>query len=151
MRAMSSQLDSLIGETVEIVLDGVADEAGNVVPWPIAWSFPVADYGADSASVRVSGLLLGTASAAFQALSGELANIRQDLATFLSIPAARITKVQAVGAHGGNATALSFIIEAPAAGDTKTAVSAAHALIKECAKADPDLSGSLNSALSSKV
>ncbi len=145
------QLDSLIGKTVEIVLDGVADQAGNAVLWPITWSFAVADYGASSASVRVSGLLLDTTFAAFQAKSGELASIRQDLATFLSIPVERITNVQAVSASGGNITAVSFVIAAPGAGDATTSVAAARALAKECAKTTPAFSGSLSTVVSSKV
>jgi hypothetical protein len=144
-------LDSLIGKTVEIMLSGIGDYAGNVVSWPVTWSFAVADYGANSASVRASGLLLDTTYAAFQAKSGELAKIQQDLATFLSVPVARITNVQAVSALGGNITAVSFVIKAPASGDTKTAVAAAQEVAVECAKADPSFSGSLSTAKSSKV
>ncbi len=132
-------------------MDGVEDQAGNAVPWPITWSFAVADYGASSASVRLSGLLLNTTYVAFQAKSGELAKIQQDIATFLSIPLARITNVQAAAALGGNLTAVSFVINAPGAGDTKTAVAAAQALAKEWAKTSPVLSGSLTSAVTSKV
>ena len=134
-----------------MVASGVADHAGNAVPWPVTWSFTVADYGASSASVRVSGLVLNTTYASFQAKSGELANIRQDLATFLSIPIERITNVQAVGALGGNATAVSFVIAAPGAGDSKTAVTAAQDVAKECAKSKPTFSGSLSTAITSKV
>ncbi len=133
------------------MLSGVSDPVGNVVSWPVTWSFAVADYGADSASVRVSGLVLATTYAAFQAKSGELATISQDLATFLSIPVDRITNVQAASALGGNVTAVSFVIKAPASGDTKTAVAAAQDLAKECAKANPGFSGSLSTAKSSKV
>lgn len=136
---------------MEIVLGGVADVAGNVVPWPISWSFVVADYGADSASARVSGLLLDTAFAAFQEKDGEVTNVRQAIASFLSIAQDRITNVQAVSALGGNATAVSFTIAAPGVGDTKTAVDAAQAFAKECAKANPGFSGSLSTAMSSKV
>jgi hypothetical protein len=133
------------------MLSGIADYAGNIVSWPVSWSFTVADYGASSASVRVSGLLLDTTYAAFQAKSGELDKIQQDLATFLSIPLVRITNVQAAAALGGNITAVSFVIAAPASGDTKTAVAAAQDVAKECAKADPGFSGSLSTAKSSKV
>ncbi len=130
------------------MLIGIADYAGNTVPWPITWSFPVADYGASSTSVRLSGLLLNTTYAAFQAKSDELAKIRQDLATFLSVSLDRITNVQAAGALGGNATVVSFVI---GPGSSKTAVAAAQALAKECAKAIPGLSGSLSSTMTSKV
>ncbi len=133
------------------MLSGVADYVGNTVSWPIMWSFAVADYGANSASVRVSGLLLNTTHAAFQAKSGELAKISQDLATFLSIPADRITNVQAAAALGGNATAVSFTINTPASGDTKTALAAAQNIAKECAKANPSFTGSLSTTVTSKV
>ena len=136
---------------MEISLDGIEDHAGNAVSWPITWSFAVADYGASSASVRVSGLLLNTTYAAFQVKSGELAKLQQDLATFLFIPVARITNVQAAAALGGNLTAVSFVIDAPAVGDPKTAVAAAQDLAKEWAKTSPALSGSLASAITSKV
>ncbi len=133
------------------MLSGVADHVGNAVMWPITWSFTVADYGANAASVRISGLVLDTTYAAFQAKSDELAKIRQDLATFLSIPLARITNVQAIGALGGNVTAVSFVITAPGAGDSKTAVAAAQALAKECIKTNPAFSGSLSTTLSTQV
>ncbi len=136
---------------MEIVLSDVADLASTYVAWPIMWSFAIADYGANLASVRVSGLLLNTTYAAFQAKSGELAKIQQDIATFLSIPLARITNVQAAAALGGNLTAVSFVIDAPAFGDPKTAVAAAQDLAKEWAKPSPVLSGSLASAITSKV
>jgi hypothetical protein len=133
---------------VEIVLSGVADYAGNSVSWPITWSFAVADYGASSTSVRVSGVVLNTTYAAFQAKSNELANIRQDLATLLSVSLDRITNVQAVGALGGNVTAVSFII---GPGSTKTAVAAAQDLAKQLIKASPGLTGSLSTAVTCKV
>ncbi len=133
------------------MLIGIADYAGNAVSWPITWNFAVADYGANLASVRLSGLLLNTSFTAFQAKSGELTNVRQAIAAFISIPIERVTNVQAVGALGGNITAVSFVISAPGSGDTKTAVAAAQALAKECAKAVPGLSGSLSSTMTSKV
>ncbi len=145
------QLDSLIGKTVEMVLDGVADAAGNVVPWPITWSFSVADYGASSTFVHVSGLLLETPYATFQAKIDELLNVRQDIATFLSIPVERITKIKSASGLGGNITALSFVIAAPAASDSKTSAAAAQELAVECIKADPGFSGSLAVVITSKV
>ncbi len=145
------QLDSLIGKTVEIVVSNVADLAGNRLSWPVIWSFPVADYGASTASVRVSGLVLGTTYAAFQAKTGELAKIQQDLATLMGVPLARITSVAAYSALDGNVTAVSFVIAAPGAGDTKTAVTAAQVLARRLAQAAPGLTGSLATAVTSKV
>ncbi len=145
------QFDSLIGKTVEIVVSSVADLAGNMVSWPVIWSFPVADYGANAASVRVSGLVLATTYAAFQAKTGELAKIQQDLATLLSVPLARITSTTAYSGLDGNVTAVSFVIAAPGAGDTKTAVTAAQDLAQKLAQATPGLAGSLATAVTSKV
>jgi hypothetical protein len=142
------QLDSLIGKTVEMIVLNVADQAGNAVPYPVTWSFPVADYGAAAASVHVSGLVLDTTFAAFQAKSGELVKIQQDLASALSIPLDRISNLQAFGALGGNMTALQFVI---GAGTSKTAVAAAHELAQKLTNASPGLSGSLGSAVTSKV
>ncbi len=136
---------------MEIVVGGIADDAGNTVPWPISWSFVVADYGASLASVHLSGLLFNTTYEAFLAKSNEIAHLRQDLSSYLSIPVERIGNVQAVGALGGNITAVSLVITAPGAGDTKTAMAAAQDLAKECVKAHPQFSGSLSSAMSSKV
>ncbi len=108
----------------------------------------MADYGAAAASVHVSGLVLDTTFAAFQAKSGELSKIQQDLASALSIPLNRISNLQAFGALGGNMTAVQFVIGASA---SKTAVAAAHELARKLASASPGLSGSLGSAVTSKV
>lgn len=126
----------------------VADYAGNALPWPVSWGFLVADYGASAASVRVSGVVLDTTYAAFQAKTGELAKIQQDLATLLGISLGRISNVQAYGALGGNVTALAFVISADS---SKTAVAAAQELAQQLAKATPGLGGSLASAVTSKV
>ncbi len=136
---------------MEIVVSGIADYAGNFVSWPVTWSFAVADYGASSASARVTGLLLNTSYAAFQAKNDELASVHQAIAALLSVPLGRIINVQAVAALGGNATAVSFVITPPAAGDTKTAVAAAQDLAKHCIKANPGLSGALSTTMTSKV
>ena len=145
------QLDTLIGKTVEIMVSGIADYAGNFVPWPVTWSFAVADYGASSTSARVSGLLLNTSYAAFQAKNDEVASIRQAIAQLLSIPLDRIINVQAVGALGGNATSVSFVVTAPAESNTKTALAAAQDLAKQCTKSNPGLSGALSTPMTSKV
>ena len=145
------QFDSLIGKTVEIVVSNVADLAGNMLSWPVIWSFTVADYGASEASVRVSGLVLSTAYAAFQGKIGELGKNQQDLAILLGVPLARIININAYSALGGNVTALSFVIAAPGGGDTKTAVAAAQVLAQKLAQATPGLTGSLAAAITSKV
>ncbi len=133
------------------MVSNVADLAGNVLSWPVIWSFPVADYGANAASVRVSGVVLATTYADFQAKTGEAAKIQQDLATLMIVPLARITSVTTYRALDGNMTAMSFAITAPSAGDTKTAVTAAQVLAQKLAQATPGLTGSLATAATSKV
>ncbi len=133
------------------MLTDVADAAGNMVPWPISWSFAVADYGANATTVRISGLLLNTTYQAFQAKSGETDSIRQDLAAFLSIPIERIIDVHVSAAAGINAVAVTFVIAPPGADDSKTSVSAAQEIIKECAKGNHALTGSLSTVMTSKV
>ncbi len=111
----------------------------------------MADYGADAASVRVSGVVLATTYADFQAKTGEAAKIQQDLATLMIVPLARITSVTIYRALDGNVTALSFAITAPGAGDTQTALAAAQVLAQKLAQATPGLTGSLATATTSKV
>ena len=143
------QFDSLIGKTVEIVVSNVADLAGNMLSWPVIWSFAVADYGANEASVRVSGLVLSTPFANFD--FDDLNLHASSIANIVGVPLARITNINAYSALDGDVTALSFVIAAPGGGDTKTAVTAAQVLAQKLAQAAPGLTGSLAAAITSKV
>ena len=83
------------------MLTGVKDLAGNTISWPVAWTFAVADYGAASASVAVSGLVFSSD------VSANSAAVISELETFLSA-SGRISGLVAT-ASGGKSSA-SFVI-----------------------------------------
>ncbi len=100
------QFDDLVSKDLTIAVNGVKDTAGNIIAWPVMWTFTVADFGASSATVYVSGLLLSTTYASFQ--SSQIAALKAELNALLNL-ADRIDQVIASEAADGS-TALHFTI-----------------------------------------
>jgi hypothetical protein len=117
------QLDTLIGQTIQVVLNKVSDFSGNMVTWPVAWSFVFADYGPTAASVYVTGLKLSTKFSDIPSTT-TAASIRPGLAGFMSLGSSvRLANVTMVEASDG-LTAISFVIN-PSNGGGMTAASLA--------------------------
>ncbi len=89
----------------------------------------MADYGANEASVRVSGIVLPVAYAAFQA--GGANEVQQDFANIMGVPSTRIASMTGYGVVGDTATAVSFTITPPGAAFSKTAMMAAQVLSQQ--------------------
>jgi hypothetical protein len=121
------QFDSLIGYTVEIMVNNVADLAGNKVIGPVTWSFTVADYSPEQASVHVSGYVLDVRFDQYQQFQGS-GIFTDQIAMLASVPTTRLTSITAYSALDGQATVLAFVITPSGDDPVIPAVAAAQTL-----------------------
>jgi hypothetical protein len=142
------QLDTLIGQTIQVVLNKVSDFSGNMVTWPVAWSFVFADYGRTAASVYVTGLKLSTKFSDLAANSITVSTLQPALAGFMSLGTSRIASVTIFEASDG-LTAISFVIN-PSNGTGMTAVTSFTTLVRRLVSIDSSVSrpaGALNTVV----
>jgi hypothetical protein len=124
------------------MVSNVADLAGNMLAWPVIWSFPVADYGADDASVRVSGYMLFLPYTQYEQNEGSSWFINS-LVMSAYVPPDRFTSVTAYSALDGQATVFSFTITPLSSGEPivgvppQTAVTAAQTLARSFSSSYP--------------
>ncbi len=114
-----SQYEDAIGKKMTVTLSGVRDLAGNTIKQPLTWSFVMQDFGAEQATVRISGFKLNIPFA--QVDDFIAAALRISLARTLGVPESQLTNFSPSLAPDGN-TLFSFDILPPSSQGSRAAV-----------------------------
>jgi hypothetical protein len=115
------------------VLSNVSDIYGDYIMSPVTWSFTLADFGAESASVYVAGARLSTLHATFLTRTNEATNIQNQLALYFGVSALRIKGVHVLKTVDALAAFTFVITPSTSSNDTKTATWLANRFAKDMA------------------